>query len=94
MHSQEDARHELCKGKTVLCPTKPSRPEQEKLCRFIENRNRKKYPFLPDYLLAACEALEENEMGSAVHDGLEESMEWIRKELAIIISEIRQHTGK
>ena len=71
-----------------------SRPEQEKLCRFIENRNRKKYQFLPDYLLAACEALEENGMGSAVHDGLEESMEWIRKELSMIISEIRQHTGK
>lgn len=44
------------------------RPEQKKLCLFIEGRNRKKYPYLPDYLLAACEALEINGKEPAVHN--------------------------
>ena len=53
------------------------RPAQKKLYWFIEGRNRKKYPYLPDYLLAACEALEANGKEAAVHDNsanFEESM--------------------
>ncbi len=49
------------------------RPAQKKLCRFIEDRNRKEYPYLPDYLLAACEILEANRKNQAVNDNSEEN---------------------
>ena len=51
------------------------RPAQNRLCRFIEGRNRKEYPYLPDYLLAACEALETIENIQAVHDNSAKSEE-------------------
>ena len=45
-----------------------ARPEHEELCIYLENRDRKKYPYLASYLLAACQALEKREQRLPVCD--------------------------
>ena len=67
-----------------------ARPEQEKLCRFIEERDREKYPYLPGYLLAACEELELHSKDLPECDISEGSLERIRDELAILIAGANQ----
>ena len=56
-----------------------SRPEHEKLCCFIEYRDRERFPYLASYLLAACEALEKKDALTPESNISKESMDQIRK---------------
>ena len=46
------------------------------------------YPYLPGYLLAACEALEEEEKKLPAFNISEESMNQIKKEVATVFSDL------
>ena len=56
-----------------------ARPEHEELCIYLENRDRKKYPYLASYLLAACQALEKREQRVPESRICDDSMQKIRE---------------
>ena len=58
-----------------------SRPEHEKLCGYIEYRDKVRFPYLASYLLAACEALERKETTIPVSNLSKDSMDQIREAL-------------
>ncbi len=62
-----------------------ARPEHEELCLYIENRDRRKYPYLAAYLLAACQILEKKEQklpeSRICDDSMQEIKETVRQAL-------------
>ena len=56
-----------------------ARPEHEELCLYLENRDRRKYPYLASYLLAACQALEKKEQRLPESRICDDSMQKIRE---------------
>lgn len=64
-----------------------SRPEHERLCSFIEYRNKEKYPFLASYLLAACESLEKKDEKAPESILSKKSMQEIRSIMIQVLTE-------
>ena len=68
-----------------------SRPEHEKLCCYIEYRDKERFPYLASYLLAACEALEKKDAKMPESNLSKESMDQIRD---VFLQAVAEHEGK